>query len=41
MKVEVKHSVLLDEETKDQSPAQCGVCLIRAREHVHMSERKM
>ena len=40
MEMEVKHSVLLDEETKDQS-AQCGVSLIRAREHVHMSERKM
>ena len=40
MEMEVKHSVLLDEETKDQS-AQCRVSLIRAREHVCMSERKM
>lgn len=41
MKMEVKHSVLLDEETKDQSPAECGVSLIRTREHVRVSERKI
>lgn len=41
MEMEVKDSVLLDEETKDQSPTQCGVSFIRAKKHVHVSERKM